>query len=63
MAYNKVSNKAQNRDIKYISKDYGSFKTQLLEFAKIYFPDKFNDFSEISTFGAKSSISTNNCEI
>ena len=34
MAYNKVSNKAQNRDIKYISKDYSTFKNQLIEFAK-----------------------------
>jgi len=46
MAYNKVSNKKQNRDVKYISKDYGSFKNQLLEYAKVYFPDVFNDFSE-----------------
>ena len=46
MAYNKVSNKTQNRDIKYISKDYSTFKNQLIEFAKVYFPDVHNDFSE-----------------
>ena len=46
MAYNKVSNKTQDKDIKYLSKDYNSFKQQLLEFAEIYFPNSFNDFSE-----------------
>ena len=46
MAYSKVSNKSQDKDVKYLSKDYNSFKQQLLEFAKVYFPDNFNDFSE-----------------
>ena len=46
MAYNKVSNKNQNKDVKYISKDYSSFKNQLTEFARSYFPENFNDFSE-----------------
>ena len=26
MTYNKVSNKAQDKDVKYINKDYNSFK-------------------------------------
>ena len=46
MAYNKISNKTQDKDIKYLSKDYNSFKQQLLDFAEIYFPNNFNDFSE-----------------
>ena len=46
MAYTKTSNKNQDKDVKYLSKDYNSFKQQLLEFAKVYFPDNFNDFSE-----------------
>ena len=46
MAYNKVTNKTQDKDVKYISKDYNSFKSQLIEFTKNYFPANFNDFSE-----------------
>ena len=46
MAYSKVSNKTQDKDIKYLSKDYNSFKNQLMEFAEVYFPNNFNDFSE-----------------
>ena len=37
MAYNKVSNKTQDKDISYLSKDFNSFKDKLLEFAEIYF--------------------------
>ena len=46
MAYSKVSNKSQDKDVKYLSKDYNGFKNQLIEFTKVYFPDNFNDFSE-----------------
>tara|TARA_R110002167_G_scaffold118551_5_gene295257 strand:- start:1177 stop:3069 length:1893 start_codon:yes stop_codon:yes gene_type:complete len=46
MAYNKVSNKTQDKDVKYLSKDFNSFKDRLMEFAEVYFPDNFNDFSE-----------------
>ena len=46
MAYSKVSNKTQDKDIKYLSKDFNSFKDQLMEFAEVYFPNNFNDFSE-----------------
>ena len=46
MAYSKISNKTQDKDVKYLSKDYNSFKNQLMEFAEIYFPNNFNDFSE-----------------
>ena len=46
MAYNKVSNKTQDKDVKYLSKDYNGFKSQLIDFTQTYFPDNFNDFSE-----------------
>ena len=46
MAYNKVLNKNQNKDINYLNKDFNSFRTQLLEFAEAYFPDQYNDFSQ-----------------
>ncbi len=46
MAYNKVSNKNQDKEVKYLSKDYNSFKSRLVEFTQTYFPNNFNDFSE-----------------
>ena len=46
MTYNKVSNKNQDKDVKYLNKDYNSFKDNLMEFAEVYFPNNFNDFSE-----------------
>jgi len=39
---------AQDRDIKYINKDFGDFRSQLIEYAKNYFPDSYNDFSPTS---------------
>lgn len=39
---------AQDRDIKYINRDFSNFRTQLVEFAKNYFPDTYNDFSAAS---------------
>ncbi len=46
MAYSKVSNKNQDKDVKYLNKDYNSFRDQLMEFAEVYYPNNFNDFSE-----------------
>ena len=46
MAYSKISNKTQDKDVKYLGKDYNSFKNQLMDFAEVYFPQNFNDFSE-----------------
>jgi hypothetical protein len=34
------------RDIKYINKDFSSFKESLIEYAKNYFPEVYNDFTE-----------------
>jgi len=39
---------ASQKDIKYIGREFGDFKSQLEEFAKNYFPDTYNDFSETS---------------
>lgn len=38
----------QIKDIKYLNKDFTDFKQSLIEFAKNYFPDTYNDFSEAS---------------
>ncbi len=46
MAYTKVSNTDNAREVKYLNKDYTSFKNDLMNFTKIYFPNNFNDFSE-----------------
>ena len=39
---------SEKRDIKYINRDFQSFKTQLQEFARTYFPNTYNDFSPSS---------------
>lgn len=39
---------AETRDIKYINKEFGDFKSQLIEYAKNYFPDAYNDFGPAS---------------
>lgn len=39
---------AEEKDIKYINREFGDFKSQLIEYAKNYFPDTYNDFSEAS---------------
>ena len=44
--YNKVSNKTQDKDVKYLNKDFGSFKDQLLDFASVYYPETHKDFSD-----------------
>ena len=39
---------AQEREIKYINREFSDFKDQLIEHAKNYFPDTYNDFSPTS---------------
>lgn len=39
---------AQEREIKYVDKSFGSFRQQLIDFTKNYFPDTYNDFSPSS---------------
>ena len=36
---------AEQRDIKYINREFSDFKAQLVEYAKQYFPESYNDFS------------------
>jgi hypothetical protein len=38
----------EDKNIKYINKSFSDFKTSLQEFAKTYFPNTYNDFSEAS---------------
>jgi hypothetical protein len=35
---------AETRDIRYINRNFDDFKSQLVEYAKSYFPDAYNDF-------------------
>lgn len=39
---------AEQRDIKYINREFSDLKNSLIEYAKNYFPDTYNDFSEAS---------------
>jgi hypothetical protein len=39
---------AEIRDIKYVSREFSDYKQELVEFAKNYFPDSYNDFSPTS---------------
>ena len=39
---------AEERDIKYINRDFSDFRSQLVEFTKNYFPTTYNDFSNSS---------------
>ncbi len=46
---NQIKNfKNKGRDIKYLNKDFESFRTNLIDFAKTYFPSTYNDFNESS---------------
>ena len=36
------------KDIKYLNKDFGQFRQNLINFAKNYFPDTYSDFNETS---------------
>ena len=44
MSYSKLNN--GNKSISYLNKSYSQLKQQLIDFAKIYYPDTANDFSE-----------------
>jgi hypothetical protein len=37
-----------NKDIRYLNKDFNSFKEALIEYAKAYYPNSYNDFSTSS---------------
>ena len=36
------------KEVRYLNKDFTSFKDNLIEFTKIYFPKEYNDFNESS---------------
>ena len=41
-------NKKATKEVRYLNKDFSAFKSNLIEFAKIYFPNTYNDFNESS---------------
>ena len=45
--------KDKGRDIKYLNKDFVDFRTNLIEFAKTYFPTTYNDFNELTSRAPK----------
>ena len=50
MAINTINKNFKNKgkDIKYLNKDFASFRGNLVEFAKTYFPKTYSDFNETS---------------
>ena len=36
------------KDVRYLNKDFGAFREGLIEFAKVYYPNTYNDFNESS---------------
>ena len=41
-----MATKGLSRDVKYLNKDFASFRDSLIEFSKTYFPNTYNDFNE-----------------
>ena len=41
-----MATKGLSRDVKYLNKDFSSFRDSLIEFSKTYFPNTYNDFNE-----------------
>lgn len=39
---------AEKKDIKYLNKDFSTFKSDLIEYAKAYYPTVYNDFTQAS---------------
>lgn len=49
MSLNSITKKSnQGRDIKYLNKDFESFRKNLIEYTKTYFPKTYSDFNESS---------------
>jgi hypothetical protein len=44
----KTFSNSANKDVKYLNRDFNSFKDALLEYAKTYFPTSYKDFSPAS---------------
>ena len=43
-----LKNKYKNRNINYLNRDFNSFRQNLIEYSKSYFPNTYNDFSPSS---------------
>ena len=43
-----TTSKKSVKEVRYLNKDFTSFKDNLIEFTKIYFPNAYNDFNEAS---------------
>jgi hypothetical protein len=41
-----MATKGLSRDVRYLNRDFSSFRDGLIEFAKTYFPNTYNDFNE-----------------
>ena len=41
-----MATKGISKDVKYLNKDFSSFRDGLIDFAKTYFPNTYNDFNE-----------------
>ena len=41
-----MAKKSVSKDVKYLNKDFSAFRDGLIEFAKTYFPNTYNDFNE-----------------
>ncbi len=48
MALNSSFKSNKGRDIKYLNKDFSSFRENLIDYAKTYFPQTYSDFNESS---------------
>ena len=51
MAKNTKNRLSAIRNRSFLSKDFGEFRSQLLDYAQTYFPDRIQDFSEASLGG------------
>ena len=41
-----MATKRVSKEVKYLNKDFSAFRDGLIEFAKTYFPNTYNDFNE-----------------
>ena len=46
MAYKNANIQQDNKSVTYLNKTFGDFKANLIDFAKQYYPDAYNDFNE-----------------
>ena len=41
-----MATKGLSKDVKYLNRDFSAYRDGLIEFAKTYFPNTYNDFNE-----------------